>query len=210
MWQIGSLITLVALAALLLCEWRGWRRGTWIAKPVASVGFLIAAYPTALDTPFGRLMLSALALSWLGDVLLIPEHRGTFLAGLITFLLGHVAYVVAFTERGVNWNAAAVAVLALSMPGFWLSRWLGDRVPRGLRRPIRAYTIVITCMVSAAWGTFWNATHAPLLLGAVVFYLSDICVARERFVTQGFINKLWGLPLYYVGQLLLAYAAANP
>jgi len=31
-------------------------------------------------------------------------------------------------------------------------------------------------------------------------------VARDRFVAQGFINRAWGLPMYYGGQLLLAYS----
>lgn len=50
---------------------------------------------------------------------------------------------------------------------------------------------------------------APLLLaGAFLFFLSDLSVARERFVAPGFANKLWGLPFYYGGQLLLALGAA--
>ena len=40
------------------------------------------------------------------------------------------------------------------------------------------------------------------------FYLSDLAVARDRFVSPGFANALWGLPLYYVAQLLFAYSAS--
>ena len=40
--------------------------------------------------------------------------------------------------------------------------------------------------------------------GATAFYLSDLAVARERFVTRSFADKLWGLPLYYVAQVLIA------
>jgi uncharacterized membrane protein YhhN len=45
-----------------------------------------------------------------------------------------------------------------------------------------------------------------LYAGAALFYLSDLAVARQRFVAPGFENKLIGLPLYYAGQLLLASA----
>ncbi|NNF09333.1 MAG: lysoplasmalogenase, partial [Acidimicrobiia bacterium] len=43
--------------------------------------------------------------------------------------------------------------------------------------------------------------------GASLFIASDIAVARNTFVAPGYANKLWGLPLYYGGQLLLAWAA---
>jgi hypothetical protein len=42
----------------------------------------------------------------------------------------------------------------------------------------------------------------------VLFWLSDLCVARERFVTQGFVNRAIGLPLYYGAVLVLALASA--
>lgn len=42
------------------------------------------------------------------------------------------------------------------------------------------------------------------LLAAELFFLSDICVARSKFVVQSFLNPLFGLPLYYVAQLLFA------
>jgi uncharacterized membrane protein YhhN len=43
-----------------------------------------------------------------------------------------------------------------------------------------------------------------ILAGAVAFYLSDLSVANDRFVHESFFNKLWGLPLYYAAQILLA------
>ena len=46
-----------------------------------------------------------------------------------------------------------------------------------------------------------------ILAGALAFYLSDLFVARHRFVQQGFSNRLAGLPLYYAGQFCLALSA---
>jgi hypothetical protein len=36
------------------------------------------------------------------------------------------------------------------------------------------------------------------------FLLSDLFVARQRFVYQTFVNRLIGLPLYYQGQFQIA------
>jgi hypothetical protein len=41
------------------------------------------------------------------------------------------------------------------------------------------------------------------------FYLSDLFVARQRFVAPAFANRLYGLPLYYLGQFLLAFSVGR-
>jgi hypothetical protein len=43
----------------------------------------------------------------------------------------------------------------------------------------------------------------------VSFYLSDLSVARDRFVVTEFNNKLWGWPLYFGAQLVLAATVAR-
>jgi len=40
-----------------------------------------------------------------------------------------------------------------------------------------------------------------------VFGISDLFVARQRFVSSGFVNAAVGLPAYFGAQLLLAYTA---
>jgi hypothetical protein len=45
---------------------------------------------------------------------------------------------------------------------------------------------------------------AGVMTAAVAFYISDVSVARDRFVAPGFGNRIWGLPLYYAAQLLFA------
>jgi uncharacterized membrane protein YhhN len=42
--------------------------------------------------------------------------------------------------------------------------------------------------------------------GAMGFYFSDLFVARERFLKKSFVNKMIGLPLYFIGQFLLAFS----
>ena len=40
--------------------------------------------------------------------------------------------------------------------------------------------------------------------GALLFYVSDLAVARHRFVKAELLNRAIGLPLYYAGQVLIA------
>jgi hypothetical protein len=43
-------------------------------------------------------------------------------------------------------------------------------------------------------------------VGALGFYVSDVFVARQRFLKSEIVNRLIGLPLYYGGQFLLAFS----
>ena len=204
--------TVAALGLLLAAEARGNRPLAWVAKPVASAGFLALALARgAPESGYGRLVLAALALGWLGDVLLIPKGaRRAFAAGLAAFLLGHLVFAVAFAVRGLApaWLAGgSLATAAVALP---VARWLAPHVPDALRVPVRAYVVVISAMVACAAGAYGATRDAALLVGAVAFFLSDLAVARERFVAKGLANKLWGLPLYYGGQLLLAWTAGAP
>jgi uncharacterized membrane protein YhhN len=198
--------TVVAVIGLLVCEYRDSRSGVWIAKPLASTGFVaVAVAAGALETTYGLTVVVALLLCWVGDVFLIPKGAtALFLVGLLGFLLGHLAFAVAFALRGPDplWTAAA-AVLALP-PALVVLRWLHPHLPAKMRVPVVAYVAVISLMVVTAVGAFAATGRAAIGVGAICFYLSDLHVARNRFVSESFWNKSWGLPLYYAAQLILA------
>lgn len=203
------IFTLVCVAALLAAEFRGSVTGRWIAKPLASTGFVLAAWAGgAGDTAYGQRVLMALALGWLGDVLLIPKHKGAFLLGLGSFLLGHLAFAWAFAAEGMELASFAIAAAVLAVPALLAVRWLDPHVPDAMRMPVQAYVIVITAMVACAAGVLDTPRGSWILLGALMFYVSDLAVARERFVDNTPWNKAWGLPLYYGAQLLLGWTAA--
>jgi len=205
------LVVLIGMALTLASRQRGHRLGIWVFKPIASGGFIALALAAgALDTGYGQAVLVALCLCFVGDVLLIPKARAIFLAGLISFLLGHVGYLVAFWVRGFRPSAVGIALLVLVPVALLVGHWLYPHVSRRMRVPVFSYIVVITLMVAAAAGVMVASARPIILVGALSFFLSDISVARERFVEESFINRLWGLPLYYGGQVLLALSVAGP
>ncbi len=181
-----------------------------IAKIVASSGFLlVAVFGGALRTNYGRVLLVGLVLSFLGDAFLIGESRQAFLGGLAAFLLAHLAYIGAFVISGVNlrWMAvAAVPVVAIALA---VAVWLAPHVVSDLELPVCAYIIVISAMVTAAFGTRGKGASVLILAGAVMFFLSDLSVASLRLIQTGFPTYVWGLPLYYAGQLSLALSISQ-
>jgi uncharacterized membrane protein YhhN len=196
------------VAALLLAESRHSQRGVWIAKPLASLGFLAAAWAaSAHESSYGQTVMLGLVACALGDVLLVPRGAGgAFLAGMASFALGHAAYAVAFARGGVDSRAAWIALAAMAATAAITLRWLGARLPAAMQLPIRGYAAVISMMVTLAVGASGRSGEWTIAAGAVLFAASDLSVARERFVRPAFVNLLWGLPLYYAAQLLLALA----
>jgi uncharacterized membrane protein YhhN len=199
------LLTLVALGLHLFAEYRQWPIAIALTKLAASSGFLLVAVSAgALELEWGRWLFAGLALSFVGDACLLGHSKPTFLAGLVAFLLGHVSYCVAFIVHGYAHTSVLALAPVLLLAAWLVDRWLRDRVEAGMRLPVRAYIVVISIMLCLAFGA-WRAGASPLLLlGALSFYLSDLSVARDRFVQQDFFNRLWGLPAYYLGQLCLA------
>ena len=206
----ASCVTLVFLGLLLVAEWRDSQRLRWVVKPVASTGFIAAAWAAgARDAGYGIAVIAGLVLSWWGDVLLIRKGQTwVFQAGIFAFLGGHVAYSVGFGVRGVDWLWFAGAVVVLAGVAAGVFRWLWPSVQPHMKVPVVAYIVVISGMVALAVGTVAAHGDPWILVGAVMFYLSDLSVARERFVKPGFINRIWGLPAYYVAQLILAWTVA--
>ncbi len=208
--ELWAAVCALAVVALLIGERSGDLRVRAVSKVVASSAFLACAVAAgATGSSAGKLLLGALALSWVGDVLLVAEDKRIFLGGLIAFLLGHVAYGAMFVALGTEgrWLLGGIAAIAVILP--LVGRWLLPQVTGGMKWAVLAYMIVISGMVALAAGCA-GATGRPVLLGAaVLFFVSDLFVARHRFVTREFLNKGLGLPLYYAAQILFALGAAG-
>jgi uncharacterized membrane protein YhhN len=201
-------VTVAGLAAALIGELRDltlW----FVAKPIASTGFLgLALTLGATETPYGRWILVALVFGWIGDVALMGSARSWFLTGLAAYLIGHLLYVFAFFEAGLAAGPAVMAAVVATVTAVVVFRWLRLHVPSEMVGPVVAYVVIISAMLVAAVGATAAGATALILLGAFAFCISDLAVARDRFVSPSFANRIWGLPLYYLGQMLLAWSVA--
>lgn len=201
----GIALTVVALAVLLYGEGRNIRPLTWIAKLLASTGFLVVAFAAgALTSRYGTIVVAALILSFIGDALLIPQSRGAFRVGLLAFLFAHVAFAAAFVVRDVVAGPTIVALAILAAVGVVVYRWLLPHLSQAMRIAVPAYIVSIVVMAALAIGTALHFSGLIIAVGAIAFAVSDLAVARDRFVARSFMNRLWGLPLYYAAQILLA------
>ena len=202
---------LLALAAVAAAaDWvavtrrPGARALEYVAKPLTLallVGVAIAIDPA--DDAQRAWFVVALLLCLAGDVfLMLPTEQ--FVAGLASFLLGHLAYVVGFTlEDGFSAFGLAVGVVVVAIAGATLGRRVLAAVRRGaepaLVGPVVAYIAVISAMVACAIGS----GDPVAVVGAGLFYGSDLTIALTRFEQPRRWGPLTIMVTYHLAQALL-------
>ncbi len=204
------LAALALLAWLLFLEKREEGTLRLIVKVALSFLFIVAAVTQShLLYGYYKWLLTGLILCLVGDALLAVPQSRAFQGGLFAFLAGHVFYILAFgavTPASGWFGMQSLPVLAVSVGIFiWLRPHVGDMLV-----PVILYITVITLMIIGASGVLLGSGVESggmiVAVGAICFYLSDIFVARDRFVRKEFLNRALGLPLYYCGQFLLAFS----
>jgi uncharacterized membrane protein YhhN len=187
---------------------RGVKPIEYVCKPatmVALAGVALTLHPDHADAR--AWFVAALVLSLLGDVfLMLPKDL--FVAGLSSFLLAHVAYVVGLNLHGgspVSLLGAAVLVLAVDAV---LARPVFEAVRRRhheLLVPVTAYVLVISAMVASALAS----GVALAAVGAALFFASDTLIAWNRFVRARPWVPLAIIVTYHLGQAGLALSLAR-
>jgi uncharacterized membrane protein YhhN len=207
-------MSVLLLTTLLVATQRKIFDISLLAKTLLSTIFVLVALTTPhLNLTYFWAIIIALAFCLAGDICLAFDSGKAFLAGLVVFLMGHLVYSATFIYMAkLNiWTIGALMVTS-TVSGIvytWLKPHLGS-----LRSPVIVYVVVITVMIAAAGTVAGDAKFSTIgrwLVGggAVFFYLSDLFVARQRFIEPAFLNRAIGLPLYYVGQFLLAFSVGH-
>jgi uncharacterized membrane protein YhhN len=202
-----ALALLGVTLAVGLVDWvavgQGRRRVEYVAKPATMVVLIAAALAIdPADDAQRTWFVVALVLSLAGDVFLMVP-RDLFVAGLASFLLGHLAYIAGLWsgETSVAGLVVAAGFVAVALP------LLGVRILRAVRSgsepeliaPVALYVAVISAMVVSA-----GASGSPLALGgAVSFYASDALIAWNRFVAQLPWARVAIMVTYHLAQVAL-------
>ncbi len=204
---------LAAAGVAAVVNW--WSRSTgsrpleYASKPATMV--LLIGVALALDPHHADRrdwFVAALVLSLAGDVfLMLPSDR--FVAGLGSFLLAHVAYVVGIDLHpgsapalGVSALVVAVAAVVVGTP---VARGAASSGGARLAGPVVVYMVVISAMVVSA------VAAGPWLAGAgaVLFFVSDGLIAWNRFVAPLRRAPVAIMVTYHLGQAGLVLSLAT-
>jgi len=200
-------LLIAATAVVAVADWwavaTATRSAEYVLKPLTMVALIAAGL--AMKNPVADAarmwFVVALVLSLIGDVfLMLPDSSGRFVAGLGSFLLGHIAYIVGISQIGVSGSRLLVGA-ALVAVGLAVLGW---RIVAGARKtdatlavPVAAYIAVISVMVAMAIGT----GRPVLIIGALLFFASDACIGWSRFVTEFPHHRIAIITTYHLGQV---------
>jgi uncharacterized membrane protein YhhN len=144
-------------------------------------------------TNFSRWIIGALFFSWFGDIfLMIPFNQSNFfILGLLSFLVAHILYIGAYQYRNHNQPSLfkshpiyflpfiiyVIALLMILMP-YLGSMWV----------PVLVYALVLGSMGVFALNRYRKVNDKGfhfVFWGAVLFILSDSCIAMNKFLFEG-------------------------
>ncbi|MEU5976641.1 lysoplasmalogenase [Streptomyces sp. NPDC047315] len=188
---VFALVLLVDLGSLVVDA----EKGHWIAKPLLMP--LLVALVLLRGGP--RLLVAALLFGWGGDVFLLSGAEWAFLAGMGSFAVGHVCYLVLFrrTCEGARPPAALAPAYGLALVVAVALLWPG--LPADLRIPVAGYALLLTAM---AWRA--SALGRVAGLGGLFFLVSDLIIASGVAEwPQPPVPDVWIMLIYGAGQLLL-------
>ncbi len=205
-----ALLSAIATIALVLCDFRDFRIGRYVFKPLAAFAFIwLALSLDATSTLYGKWLLSALVLCLIGDLFLMADNEHCFLAGLTAFLCGHLLFAVAFLQLPINMPGLAISTLLALVLLVTVWRWLMPHVNREMKLPVTLYILVISAMLVCAGSTAGQPAATLIIAGAWGFACSDLAVARKQFIQPpSRLNGVWGTPLYFLSQMVLASSLA--
>lgn len=195
-----------------------WKKIEYIAKP--GVILALIAWLIINDGFEGQLLFFIIGLifSLTGDIaLMLP--KGSFIAGLILFLVAHIFYIIGFNVTIPQFSFAGFVILVLiSINAIEISRRIimgcAAQGRDNLQIPVVIYTIVISLMVYSALLTLIrpNSEWIPLAsllvsFGAILFFISDALLSLNKFVTPVKNGNLFVIVTYHIAQITIILGA---
>jgi len=204
----GLLSVLVFGSALLhiRAEYKGPRVHVYLFKPLTMVFIILLALQGARPDAslYKYAILAGLGFSLVGDIfLMLPLKR--VIVGLVSFLVAHLCYIVAFSagiRLGVSGWLPALFLLYVIIMFAVLFPHLGK-----MRLPVLVYELVIVMMAWRAgerWAQIGDTGALLALAGAILFVISDSAWAINRFVRRYKSAQALILSSYFCAQWLIA------
>jgi uncharacterized membrane protein YhhN len=185
----------------------------YICKPLTTILiFLISIIPGSFLRDVYALAIGiGLLFSLLGDIWEMLSRRH-FLKALISFLITHICYALAFlssTPAGISlWPAIPFALIGASILAY-----LWGALSAGMKAAVGGYVGVIVVMVTLAAGRAL-AQPSPgtwiAAIGALLFLASDAALAVNRFRRPFRAAQAVILGTYFIGQGLIALSVGFP
>ena len=201
-WRILYAISATAVLAGLLFDLQSLYIS---AKPLLMITLAMYFISATKGYPPWRVyVVAALVFSWAGDVFLISSDW--FIAGLISFLVAHVFYIIAYQKTGAaNGQLKPLDILKFVAYGVLLI-WIIYPGLGNLLVPVLVYALVLLGM--GIWahkrrGATTTISFKMVATGAILFALSDGLIAVNKFAFEIPAERLLIMSIYITAQYLI-------
>lgn len=197
-----SIITLISAIITIYAKLRENELLQFIFKPLTMIAIILLVFFNSSSPMsfYEKAILTGLIFSTIGDVFLIKDKQ-FFVQGLVSFLIGHICYIVAFWTNP-HWLSL---IFYLTYIFFFLSILWKDLGK--LKIPVIIYSTAIALMSWMALSrTIENHNHHTFhaFLGSFMFVISDSLLAYNKFKKPFRFAHLFILGTYFLAQWLIA------
>lgn len=201
-WRILYAMTAAALLAGLLFKLQAVYL---VTKPLLMIVLLLYFVTATKGYPQWRFyVIAALAFSWAGDVFLISSDW--FIEGLVSFLIAHVFYIIAYQKTGAaSGDLRALDLLKFIIYGAVLM-WIIYPGLGELLIPVSIYALVLLGM--GVWAhkrrsATSTSSFKLVAAGAILFALSDGLIAVNKFALEIPAERIFIMSIYMTAQYLI-------
>ena len=210
---IWLILTIAAASWEAIMIWKDSKRFEMLAKPAVMVFLFLWLY-TSTGLQGNTLWFGiGILLSLVGDIVLLSYSNRMFTLGLTAFLFAHISYLIGFQEELLHPTAwSFILIFFIFINGLrLLRRILGAMRTTGQNRlviPVTIYSLVISLMLYAAMSTIfdpaWKTGAAFFVsVGAFLFYISDLILGWNKFVSPVKNGPILNIITYHLGQISL-------
>ena len=218
---LNATLYLLALVGTCVAQIKGWHTLEFVCKPLLMI--ILSSWfffnSRRVGDRFTLLVQAGLFFSLIGDVALMFTYWDdfNFLVGLGAFFLAQLCYAFAFAQNIADVGGGMDGILVSVVIGFGIGTYafffswdLMPRLEEGLGVPVSAYVVALALMgILAAFRyrrtyprSFWL-----VLLGSLLFILSDSALAWDRFQSPLKWSPLWIMVPYGIAQFMIAAGA---
>lgn len=200
------LLSLLSGSGHIACEYKKHYPLIYILKPLTVIVMMVAVIIYSPLNHYSLLILAGLLFSMFGDIFLMLKQQ-KFIAGLVSFLIAHILYIVAFYHL-LPGAPELVHLLYFAIPALSVYAYLYPGLAK-LKLPVLVYVGAIMLMGYFSLAVYFaqpNQFALAAFIGAVVFMISDATLAINKFRLPFKAAQLIILSTYYVAQWCIAYS----
>ncbi|MFT4924478.1 MAG: putative membrane protein YhhN [Phenylobacterium sp.] len=205
------LLSTLTGCAHIYCEYKHHYPAIYTLKPLTILIIIFAVLALGPNNNYQQIIIAGLVFSMAGDCFLMLRQQ-QFIAGLLSFLVAHILYCVAFYQQlttllttPLPWHT--LPWLCIPALAFYAYLWSGlDK----LKAPVLIYISAIVMMAFLSLAVYLETSSNYALaafIGALIFMVSDASLALNKFKLPFVAAQAVILSTYYLAQWGIAYSA---